>query len=295
MTGLKKRWDLETSNYSAHELVLKHINKQDSISISEQAELLGISRSSVYYQPAAPNPEDFVLMNRIDKIYTKQPYYGYRPMTRQLQRDGFVVNHKRVRRLMREMGIQAIYPKPNLSKNSKAHPVFPYLLRNTNIVRPNQVWGTDITYIRMQQGFVYLVAFLDWYSRYVVSWQLSTTLTTDFVVKAAHKALRVALPQIVNSDQGVQFTSSDYISLWNPEKTKISMDGRGRFVDNIFTERLWRSVKYNDIYPNCYDSVLAVKEGLTRYFDIYNNERLHQSLNYQTPAEVYFNERRIGS
>jgi len=172
-------------------------------------------------------------------------------MTKQLKKDGFAVNHKRVLRLMGLMGIEAIYPKPNLSKNNIPHPVFPYLLKNIKISRPNQVWGTDITYIKMKQGFVYLVAFMDWYSRFVVSWQLSTVLATDFVLEAASNALVKATPEIVNSDQGTQFTSKDYLNLWNTDTTRISMDGRGRFVDNIFTERLWRTVKYNDIYPNC--------------------------------------------
>lgn len=286
---------METSNYSPHELVLKHINNQDRLSITDQASLLGIARSSVYYYPMAPNPEDLLIMNQIDSIYTEQPYYGYRPITQQLKRDGLDVNHKRVLRLMKQMGIEAIYPKPNFSKNNTSHPIFPYLLRNMNINRPNQVWGTDITYIKMKHGFLYLVAFMDWYSRFVVAWQLSTVLSTDFVLEAGNRALQTAIPEIVNSDQGVQFTSHDYLQLWDPNTTRISMDGRGRFVDNIFTERLWRSVKYNDIYPNCYDTVLEVKEGLTRYFAIYNYKRLHQSHEYKTPAEIYFKERRIGS
>lgn len=273
---------------SAHQIVLSHINKQASLPLTDQAALLGISRGSIYYVPVAPNPEDFIIMNRIDEIYTKQPYYGYRPMTAQLKRDGCQVNKKRVYRLMREMGIEAIYPKPNLSKNNQPHSIYPYLLKHLCIIRPNQVWGTDITYIRMEQGFIYLVAFLDWFSRYVVAWQLSTTLTTGFIVEAAQRALQTAYPEIINSDQGVQFTSQDYLNLWNQEKTKISMDHRGRCFDNIFTERLWRTVKYNDIYPKCYDSVIAVRDGLTEFFDIYNNHRLHESLNYQTPAEIYF-------
>jgi len=231
-------------------------------------------------------------MNEIDRIYTDFPYYGYRRITKQLDRDGYPVNHKRVLRLMKEMGIEAIYPKPNLSKNSQDHPVYPYLLKGISIKAPNQVWGTDITYIRMAKGFVYLVAFMDWYSRYVLSWQLSTTLTSDFVVNAAMIALGLAQPGIINSDQGVQFTSQDYLDTWDRDRTRISMDGRGRCMDNIFTERLWRSVKYEDIYLKDYDSVLAVKDGLTRYFDTYNTRRLHQALNYQTPAEVYY-ERRI--
>ena len=256
---------------------------------------MGIGRSSVYYQPVQPNPEDFILMNRMDEIYTDMPYYGVRRMTKQLNRDGYLVNHKRVRRLMKAMGLEAIYPGPNLSRNNQPHPTFPYLLRGLAITRPNQVWGTDITYIRLTGGFVYLTAFLDWYSRYVVSWQLSTILTAGFVIEAAQQALRVAIPEITNSDQGVQYTSQAYLDVWDKQRTRISMDGRGRCMDNIFTERLWRSVKYDDIYPNQYDCVLDVKDGLARYFDIYNNRRLHQSLNYQTPAEVYFNEGRKGS
>jgi len=231
-------------------------------------------------------------MNQIDKIYTEFPYYGYRRITKQLHRDGYEVNHKRVLGLMHEMGIEAIYPKPNLSKNSQPHPVYPYLLKGVTITAPNQVWGTDITYIKMHKGFVYLVAFMDWYSRYVLSWQLSTTLTSDFVVNAAMMALGLAQPGIINSDQGVQFTSKDYLDIWDGDITHISMDGRGRCMDNIFIERLWRSLKYEDIYLNDYDSVLAVKDGITRYFDSYNNRRLHQALNYKTPAEIYF-ERRI--
>lgn len=186
-------------------------------------------------------------MNRMDVIYTDFPYYGVIRMTEQLRRDGRVVNEKHVRRLMREMGLEAIYPKPNLSKNANQHPIYPYLLRHVVASYPNHIWGTDITYIRMRQGFLYLVAFLDWYSRYVVAWRLSTMLTTDFVLAAAQDALRVGTPEIVNSDQGVQFTSTDYLSLWNPETTKISMDGRGRCMDNIFTERLWRNVTYDEV------------------------------------------------
>lgn len=222
------------------------------------------------------------------------PYYGVVRMTKQLQQDQYAVGEKRVRRLMRQMGLEAIYPKPNLSKNTNQHPIYPYLLRNVIASHPNHIWGTDITYIRMKQGFLYLVAFLDWYSRYVLSWRLSTMLTTDFVLEAANEALAIGIPEITNSDQGVQFTSADYLSIWNPETTRISMDGRGRAMDNIFTERLWRSVKYEEVYLNNYDSVLDAKDGLTRYFDIYNNRRLHQAHNYKTPAAVYF-ERRNGS
>jgi len=210
-------------------------------------------------------------------------------MTAQLKREGFVVNHKRISRLMHQMGIKAIYKKPNLSLNNYPHPIYPYLLKDLAIDHSNQVWGTDITYIKMEQGFIYLVAFMDWYSRYVVSWSLSTTLTTNFVIKAAKEALTKATPEIINSDQGVQFTSKDYLNLWNPDTTQISMDGRGRCMDNIFTERLWRSVKYDEVYLHNYNLVIDAKNGLAKYFDIYNNRRLHQSLNYHTPAEIYFN------
>lgn len=240
------------------------------------------------------DPEDLALTKRIDEIYTEMPYYGVVRMTKQLRDDRYVVGEKRVRRLMRQMGLEAIYPKPNLSSNTVSHPVYPYLLRGVTAHHSDHIWGTDITYIRMRQGFLYLVAFLDWYSRYVVSWRLSTMLTTDFVLAAAHEALGVGIPEITNSDQGVQFTSQEYLSLWDPEKTKISMDGRGRAMDNIFTERLWRSVKYEEVYLKNYDSVLDAKDGLSRYFDTYNHRRLHQALNYRTPADVYF-ERRNGS
>lgn len=248
----------------------------------------------MYYQPVPVDPEDLLLTKRIDEIYTDMPYYGVVRMTKHLQQEQYSVGEKRVRRLMRQMGLEAIYPKPNLSKNANQHPVYPYLLRNIVASHPNHIWGTDITYIRMRQGFLYLVAFLDWYSRYVLSWRLSTMLTTDFVLEAASEALTVGIPEFTNSDQGVQFTNREYLSLWNPETTRISMDGRGRAMDNIFTERLWRSVKYEEVYLNNYDSVLDAKDGLTRYFDIYNNRRLHQAHNYKTPATVYF-ERRNGS
>lgn len=262
--------------------------------LATQAALLGISRRSIYYQPVPVHPEDLILTQRIDEIYTDMPYYGVARMTKQLQQDQYAVGEKRVRRLMRQMGLEAIYPKPNLSKNAYQHPVYPYLLRNIVAGYPNHIWGTDITYIRMRQGFLYLVAFLDWYSRYVLSWRLSTMLTTDFVLAAAHDALTVGTPEITNSDQGVQFTSQEYLTIWNLGTTQISMDGRGRAMDNIFTERLWRSVKYEEVYLNNYDSVLDAKDGIARYFHTYNTRRLHQALNYRTPETVYF-ERRNGS
>ena len=277
------------TNQSVRDIVLSHIDKTNPvITVAVQAELLGISRSSVYYQPAPIDPEDIAVMHRIDKIYTDCPFYGIRRMEKQLKRDGFVINHKRVRRLMREMGIEAVYPKPNLSLNTKPHPNYPYLLSNLTIGKPNHVWGSDITYIRMKQGFLYLVAFMDWFSRYVLAWKLSTMLTVDFVIHAGKEALTIGVPEIANSDQGAQYTSTDYLSIWDTKITKISMDGRGRAMDNIFNERLWRSVKYEEVYLKSYDSVLDARDGIKNYFDFYNNRRLHQGLNYKTPAEVYF-------
>ena len=206
--------------------LLSHIDKSGNVpSVKRQAELLGISRSSVYYQPVPVEPFTLKIMNMIDVEYTKRPYYGSRRIAKEIGNQLKIpVNRKRIQILMREMGLEAIYPKPNLSKNSKPHTVFPYLLRGLNIMRPNQVWGTDITYIRLDKGFLYLVAFMDWYSRFIVSWRLSNTLTTDFVIEAAREALTVGVPEITNSDQGVQFTSGDYLSLWYPEKTRINID-----------------------------------------------------------------------
>lgn len=262
------------------------------VSVASQADLLGISRASVYYQPQPISEADSALLNEIDRIYTACPFYGVRRITAQSKRDGLVANHKRVHRLMQVLGIEAVYPKPNLSKNSQVHPVYPYLLKGLVIDHPNQVWGTDITYIRLQQGFVYLVAFLDWFSRYVVSWALSTTMEAAFCIGAAKEALAIAVPEITNSDQGVQFTSTDYLAIWQAHAVAISMDHRGRCFDNIFTERLWRNVKYEDVYLKDYADVKEAKTSLGQYFDFYNNRRLHQSLNYQTPAEIYFTKKR---
>lgn len=223
------------------------------------------------------------------------PYYGYRRLTAQLQREGNQINHKRVLSLMHQMGIQAIYPHRNLSKNETDHPKFPYLLKGLEITHPNHVWGTDITYIRMAQGFLYLVAFIDWYSRYVLSWKLSTTMDTTFVIEAANEALKLGTPDIENTDQGVQFTSQDYFNIWDLTKTKMSMDGKGRCLDNIFTERFWRSLKYEEVYPKNYPAVLDARDGIGNYINTYNYRRLHQSLGYKTPAEIYYGERRNGS
>lgn len=259
------------------------------LSLTEQVKLLGISRGSLYYEPVPIDQETLDLMHRIDKIHTDWPTYGARTIAAQLRRDtGLLVGRKRTGTLMEEMGIAAIYQKPNLSRNNTDHPIFPYLLKALPITRPNHVWGTDITYIKMHGGFVYLVAFLDWYSRYIVSWKVSTSLDKAFVLEAAREALRIATPEITNSDQGVQFTSNEYIGLWDEERTKISMDHKGRCFDNIFTERLWRTIKYEEVYLKDYQSVWEAERNIGDFINRYNTLRLHQSLGYKTPAEVYF-------
>jgi putative transposase len=259
------------------------------LSLTEQTKLLGISRGSLYYQPVPVDPQTLDLMHRIDKIHTDWPTYGARTMAARLRRDtGLIIGRKRTGSLMEQMAIEAIYQKPNLSLNNHEHPVFPYLLKGVKSSRPNHVWGTDITYIRLHGGFVYLVAFLDWYSRYVVSWKLSNTLTTDFVLQAAKEALTIGIPEIMNSDQGVQFTDNDYIGLWDQDRTKISMDHKGRCFDNIFTERFWRTLKYDEVYLKDYQSVWDAEDNIRDYIYRYNNIRLHESLGYKTPAELYF-------
>lgn len=228
------------------------------------------------------------LKHRIDEIYTECPFYGSRRITAQLRREGKYVNRKAVQRHMREMGIAGICPGPNLSKRGPAHYIYPYLLRNVTSAFPNHVWGIDITYIRLQRGWMYLVAILDWFSRYVVSWQLDDTLDIDFVLLAVDQALAQATPLIWNSDQGSHFTSPQYTQRLKEAQVQISMDGKGRALDNVFTERLWRSVKYEEVYLHDYVTPRQAYQGLARYFDLYNHRRPHQSLDYLTPAEVYF-------
>jgi len=229
-------------------------------------------------------------MRLIDEQYTKTPYFGSRKMVVILNEAGYQVGRRRIQRLMRLMGLEAIYPKPNLSKPHPEHKVYPYLLRNLKITRSNQVWGTDITYIRMHKGWLYLVAILDWFSRYVVSWELSTSMEVDFCLSAIGKALAVATPEIFNSDQGSQFTSLIFLEKLLAANVKISMDGRGRALDNIFTERLWRSVKYEEVYLKDYQTVQEAKESINSYLILYNQERPHQALGYKTPAKVYWGE-----
>jgi len=254
-----------------------------------QAELLGISRSSVYFQPLGLSEEDKSLMNEIDGLYTKCPFFGSRKIAKELSRSkAKKINRKRVQRLMRIMGIEAVYPKPNLSRNNRQNAVYPYLLRNLTLTHPNQVWSTDITYIKMKQGFVYLVAIVDWYSRKVLSWRLSTTMETNFCIEAAKEAIdKYGVPEIFNSDQGVQFTAEEFINLWKENRVSISMDGRGRCLDNIFVERLWRSLKYEEVYLKDYETVEQARKGIEEYFIFFNTKRIHQSLSYQTPNEVY--------
>jgi putative transposase len=264
--------------------------EHSSISISRQCTLLGLARSSFYYEIQPETEQNLRLMAMLDKQYTARPFYGVRKMTAWLATQGEIVNPKRVRRLLRKMGIEAIYPKPNLSRPQDNVRKYPYLLRETEITAPNQVWSTDITYIPLPQGYVYLVAVIDWYSRYVLSWELSNTMDMTFCLSALEKALAQNIPKIFNTDQGSQFTSTAFTGRLEKEKILVSQDGRGRALDNIFVERLWRSVKYEEVYLKGYTSVIEALRGLEEYFDFYNNERLHQSLNYQTPAMIHFKQ-----
>lgn len=260
------------------------------LSIRRQCELVGLNRSTLYYEPAQESALNLELMRLMDEQYLKTPFYGWPRMLAYLRRLGYEVNHKRVRRLLQKMGIQAIYPKPKTSVSNAEHKIYPYLLRGLEITHVNQVWSADITYIPMPHGFMYLVAVMDWYSRYVLAWQLSNTLESGFCLDALHQALLWGKPEIFNTDQGTQFTSNRFTDCLIKVGIQISMDGRGRALDNIFTERLWRSVKYEDVYPKGYDTVPSLEHGLDGYFHLYNHERLHQSLAYRTPAEVHFTQ-----
>lgn len=262
-------------------------NQHPVISISRQAKLLDIARSTAYYVPIV-HPEDESYMKLIDEIYTECPFYGSRRMVAVLRRRGHTIGREYVCSLMKRMGIKAIYPKPNISKSHPDHRKYPYLLREIEICRVNQVWGTDITYIRLTHGFLYLVAIIDWFSRFVVSFRLSNSLEDGFCIEALDEALQKGIPEIHNSDQGSQFTSSSYLSLLENRDIQISMDGRGRAMDNIFTERLWRTVKYEEVYIKNYETPLSAYQSLKAYFHLYNFKRPHQSLGYQTPAEIYF-------
>ena len=253
-----------------------------------QADLLGLSRSSLYYQPVPPSAEEVKVKHRIDEIYTECPFYVSRRIKEQLCRDGIPINRKAVQHYMREMGIAGICPGPNLSKRSADQHVYPYLLGSITASYPNHVWGIDITYVRLTAGWMYLVAVLDWFSRYVVSWALDQTLEIAFVLDAVQRALAQATPLIWNSDQGSHFTSPQYTQLLLAANVRISMDGKSRALDNIFTERLWRTVKYEDVYLKGYTSPREARQGIAKYLAFYNDRRLHQSLDYHTPAEIYY-------
>jgi len=260
------------------------------LSVSRQCQLLGISRSSAYYKPQPVKPEDLELMRLIDEQYLKTPVYGTRSMKKHLRRLGHKINRKKVQRLMRLMGIEAIYPKPKTSKPHPEHKIYPYLLRNLEIDRPNQVWAADITYIPLKRGFMYLVAVMDWHSRKVLAWRLSNTLDAEFCVSALEEAIMLyGCPEIFNSDQGSQFTSHAFTDVLKSHGIKISMDGRGNFLDNIFIERLWWTMKYHYLFLHAFENGAELRHGLKNWLRYYNQERFHQSLDDKTPDEVYYN------
>jgi putative transposase len=261
--------------------------RHPSLSVVRQCRLLDISRSGLYYQPAGISEENLTLMKLVDHQYLATPFYGARKIATWLKNQGQQVNRKRVRRLMGIMGLKAIYRRPRTSMPAPGHKTYPYLLKGMRITRPNQVWAADITYIPMARGFLYLVAIIDWYSRYVLSWRLSNTLDADFCVEALEEALRKGRPDIFNTDQGAQFTSEAFIALLEQHEVKVSMDGKGRYTDNLFIERLWRTIKYEEVYLKAYQNGREARVGIGNYFRFYNAERPHQALGYRTPAEVF--------
>ena len=285
MSGLKKNL---ACNFCRNErLTLVEFQSRD-IPVSVQADLLGINRTSLYYKPKPPSEADLTIKAAIDRIYTNHPEFGYRRISVWLKKyEGMVVNHKATLRHMREMGIQAVYPRQNTSKPNPANKVYPYLLSGLEIKMPDHVWSIDITYIPIRRSWLYLTAILDWYSRYVVAWMIDDTLEIGFVLDTCKNALQNSSPVIMNSDQGSHFTSPKYTELFLSAGARVSMDHRGRAFDNIFIERLWRTVKYEDVYPRSYDTPRDARAGIGRYLTYYNNERPHQSLGYMTPAEVY--------
>jgi putative transposase len=265
------------------------IDRDHKLPLSRQGKILELSRSSLYYKAVPVNPRDLEIMKLIDEIHLKYPFYGIRRIRDELQDKGYKIGREHVSTLMKKMGIEALYRKPRLSKPHLGHKVYPYLLRGVEITRANQVWCTDITYLPMAKGFCYLVAIMDWASRRVLAWRLSNTLDVSFCTEALEEAImRYGIPDIFNSDQGSQFTSEAFTGILNANGIKISMDGRGRWMDNVFIERLWRSVKYEDVYLKAYDSIPAAREGLTTYFEFYNSRRRHQSLDRKTPDNVYW-------
>lgn len=284
MNGSKKN----LSSFSLEEKRSLVVPRHDGFSIRRQCEFLDLNRSSFYYQPVPVSAEELKLMNRLDEIFTMYPFFGSRKLTVQLQSEGFEVGRDHVRTLMRKMGLMAIYPKRDLSRPHPEHRIYPYLLKGLEITAPNQVWSADITYIRLSCGFMYLMAIIDWFSRYVLAWQLSNTLEADFCVEALEEALGLWHPDIFNTDQGAQFTSEAFTAPLLARGIRISMDSRGRALDNVFVERLWRSVKYEEIYLKEYRTVLELREGLRSYFAFYNHRRPHQSLGYRTPSVIHF-------
>jgi len=253
----------------------------------DQCEILSVNRSMLYYQPARPTQETLNLLREIDRLYTAAPYCGARRIREFLQRKGLNVGRNRVRRLMRILGLEAIGPKPRTSVPNQEHKVYPYLLRELTIDHPNQVWAADLTYIPMRRGFVYLVAVIDWYSRFVLSWSLSNTMEADFCIEALRDSLRIATPEIFNTDQGSQFTDGDFLGCLLQNGIRVSMDGRRRWVDNVMVERLWRSLKYEEVYTRAYDTITEARQSIARWFGFYNYQRPHQSLDYLTPCEAH--------
>ena len=265
------------------------IDRTHDLSVVRQCQILKLARSTAYYTPQPTSDSDLQLMRRIDELHLEYPFAGSRMLRDMLRREGRQIGRKHVRTLMKKMGIEALYRKPNTSQHHAAHPIYPYLLRNLKIDRSNQVWATDITYIPMRRGFIYLVAVLDWHSRRVLSWRVSNTLTTDFCLDAVREAIVCyGTPEIFNTDQGSQFTSSEFTGLLKEHGIQISMDGKGCWRDNVFVERLWKSVKYEEVYLKAYDSVSAAKVNLGNYLAFYNTRRPHQSLDGKTPDAIYF-------
>ena len=272
------------------------INPEHGLSLTRQAELLQLSRASLYYEPVGTSQADLKLMRRIDELHLEWPFLGSRMLRDMLRLEGIVVGRRHVATLMRKMGIKALYRRSNTSRRHPRHTIYPYLLRKLVIDRPNQVWATDVTYIPMARGFVYLVAVMDWFSRKVLSWRISNSMTADFCVEALEEAItKYGAPEIFNTDQGSQFTASSFIQVLQKHRIQISMDGRGAWRDNVFVERLWKSVKYEEVYLHAYDSVAAAKEGIGKYLIFYNTRRPHTALDRTTPDTVYFNSQPIAA
>ena len=267
------------------------IHTEHELSKTRRCELLDVARSTAYYRPEPVSEADLALMRLIDEIHLKLPFYGSRRIRDELEDQGHRVNRKRVQRLMRLMGLRALYPRRRTSQPGKGHKIYPYLLRDLTVGRANQVWATDVCYIPMAKGFMYLVAIMDWHTRRVLSWRVSNTLDTDFCIEALEEALqRYGAPEIFNTDQGSQFTSEAFTGVLKEHGINISMDGKGRWVDNVFVERLWRSVKYEDVYLRAYETPAELRAGLTRYFQFYNARRRHSALDRRTPDAVYFDQ-----